>query len=150
MAEQNYRPYEEDEVNLLDYWWVVWKYKILVGMLCLTSMLATSIYGFLSPKIYESTATLLMPKEGGGGGFLSLIATTGLSSFAGAGTSLTPNRDLFFSIIKSRLMAQNVAARFNLKERFRIATTEEAIEAAMGIAKVSQTKEGVIEIRVED
>ena len=150
MAKPGQRLPDEEEVNILDYWGVIWRYKWLIGFLCSTSVLIALIHGLLSPKIYQSTATIMLPREGGGG-LLSVIAASGLASLGGmSGASLTPNRDLFISIIKSRLMAQKVAARFNFKERFRIETTAEAIEAATDIAKVSQTKEGVIEIKVED
>ena len=47
-------------------------------------------------------------------------------------------------------MAKYVVERFNLKERYQARTLEGAVEGAKSIPKVSQTKEGVIEIKVED
>ncbi len=142
----------EGEINLLDYWRVIWKYKWLIVILCSASVLTALILGLLSPKIYESAATVLIPKEGGAGGLLSAIAGSGLGQQI-AGTSmpsLTPNRDLFISILKSRLMARYVVERFNLKERYGVRTLEEAVEAAKGIPRVSQSPEGLLQIRVED
>ena len=139
---------DNDEINLLDYWRVVWKYKWLIVGLCFVSVLTAMILGLSSPKIYESSATVLIPKEVGAGGLLSAIAGSGI-----AGTSmpsLTPNRDLFISILKSRLMARYVVERFNLKERYGVRTLEEAIEAAHGIPRVSQNPEGLLQIKVQD
>ena len=141
-----------DEISLLDYWRVVWKYKWLIGGLCSVSVIAALVFSLLSPKIYESTATIFNPKEGGGGNLLSALGAVGLGQqIAGISIpSLTPNRDLFFSLLKSRLLAKDVVERFNLKERYQAQTLEEAIESAKNIPRVSQTKEGVIEIKVED
>jgi len=153
MAEAaNQRPYDEDEINLLDYWRVIWRYKWLIGALCSTSVVAAMIFGLLSPKIYGSTATMLIPKEGRGGGLLSALGASGIAQqIVGISLpSLTPNRDLFISILKSRLMAKDVVERFGLKERYQARTMQHAINAAKGIPKISQTKEGLIEVKVED
>ncbi len=49
----------EEEINLLDYWRVVWKYKRLIAILFSTTVLAAMTFSLLSPKIYESTATII-------------------------------------------------------------------------------------------
>ena len=91
---------------------------------------------------------MLLPKEGRGGGLLSALGASGIAQqIAGISLpSLTPNRDLFISILKSRLMAKDVVERFGLKERYQARTMQHAIKAAKGIPKVSQTKEGLIEV----
>lgn len=153
MAEQQIQQLaDNDEINLLDYWWVIWKYKWLIVIFCSISVLTSLIYSLRLPKIYESTATIFNPKEGGGGNLLSALGAAGLSGqIAGISIpSLTPNRDLFFSLLKSRLLAKDVVERFNLKERYQAQTLEEAIESAKSIPQASQTKEGVIEIKVEN
>jgi uncharacterized protein involved in exopolysaccharide biosynthesis len=152
--EGNYQRYDDDddEINLLDYWRVIWKYRWLIGILCSTSVLAALIFGLLSPKIYESRVTILSPRETGSGGLLSALGAAGIAQqIAGVSIpSLAPNRDLFISVLKSRLMAKDVVERFDLKERYRIRTLQEAIEGAMGIPNISATKEGLIEVKVAD
>jgi len=153
MAEQQFQQLaDNDEINLLDYWRVIWKYKWIIGGLCSVSVIAALIFSLLSPKIYESTATILNPKEGAGGNLLSALGAAGLGQqIAGISIpSLTPNRDLFISLLKSRLIAKDVVERFNLKERWQARTLDEAIDSAKGIPKISQTKEGVLVITVED
>lgn len=152
MAEVGPQVYDDDEINLLDYWRVIWKYKWFIGGLCSVSVIAAFVFSLLSPKIYESTATMLVPKEGGGGNLLSALAASGLGQqISGVSIpSLTPNRDLLTSLLKSRLMAKEVVEQFKLKERYEFRTLDEAIDAAKKIPQISQTKEGVIEIKVED
>src|SRR5437867_10501778 len=65
----------EDEVNLLDYWRVVWKRRRLIGGLFVSAVLTALVVSLLMPKIYESTATLLPSLESkDGGGLGALLA----------------------------------------------------------------------------
>jgi len=153
MAEAaNQRPYDDDEINLLDYWRVIWKYKWLIGILCSASVVAAMVFGLLLPKIYESSATILIPKEGGGGGFLSTLGASGIAQqIAGVSLpSLTPNRDIFTSILKSRTLALKLVAQFNLKDYYKALHLEGAIRALNGATKITVSKEGLIKIKVED
>lgn len=152
MAEQNSRSYDENEINLLDYWRVIWKFKWLIGGLCFVSVAAALILGLLSPKIYESKVTIITPREGGGSNFLSALGAVGLGQqIASIGIpSLTPNRDVLVSILKSRTIAHNLVEQFKLKDYYKVLHVENAIQSLQGTTKVSVSKEGVIEIKVED
>jgi len=153
MAEAaNQRPYDDDEINLLDYWRVIWKSKWLIGALCSTSVIAAMVFGLLTPKIYESTATIIIPKESGGGGFLSALGASGIAQqIAGVSLpSLTPNRDIFMSILKSRTLALKLVAQFNLKDYYKALHLEDAINSVQGATNVSMSKGGLIVIKVED
>jgi len=150
--EQRSHPYGEDEINLLDYWRVIWKYKFLIGALTAVSILIALIYSLLLPKIYISTTTILIPREGSGGGFLSALGASGIGRrIAGISLpSLTPNRDIFTSILKSRTLALNLVAHFNLKDYYKALYLENAIGALRYATTISASKEGVIKINVED
>jgi len=146
------RPYDEDEINLLDYWRVIWKYKWLIGVLSSTSVVVAMVFGLLAPKIYESKATILLPKEGGGGGFLSALGASGIAQqMTGMSLpSLTPNRDIFLSILKSRNLAQRIVSEFHLKDYYESLHLEDAINRLQGATKVSVAKGGLISVKVED
>ena len=149
MEEQGiYRPADNDEINLLDYWWVIWKYKWVIIGLCSVSVIAALIFGLLSPKIYESTTTILTPREGGGSNLLSALGASGLAGISIP--SLTPNRDITISILKSRAIAQDLVGQFKLRDYYKSRHLEDAIISLQGATKVSVSKEGVISIKVED
>jgi len=150
--EQRYLSHDEDEINLLDYWRVIWKYKWLIGVLCSTSVIVAMIFGLLAPKIYQSTATIILPKEGGGGGLLSALRASGMAQqIAGISLpSLTPNRDIFMSILKSRTLAIKLVTHFNLKGYYNALHIEDAIKSVQGATNVSMSKAGLIVIKVED
>jgi len=142
----------DDEINLLGwirilrlYWWLT------AGVVILTVM-PTFVLTVRAPKIYESTTTLITPKENAGGSFLSTIAATGLiQQLPGlALPSLTPNRDIIVSILKSRTVAQAVVQKFRLRERYNEPLLEDAIKALRAASTIALSKEGVISLKVED
>jgi len=143
---------EEDEINLLDYAVVLWRNRLLIVGLFLVAVLTTFVVTIRMPKIYESTATILTPREGGGGGLLSGLAASGLlQQVPGISVpSLTPNRDMLISLLKSRRIAQAVVERFRLQERYKARYLEDAIKGLQGATKTIVSKEGVISITVED
>ncbi len=142
----------EDEVNLLDYWRVIWKRRWLIGSLCSAAVLTAMVVSFQMPKIYESTATLL-PQTGSKevGGLGALLAATGAAQNFGIslpGIPATPT-DLFVAMLKSRTMADEVIKHFNLMERYEAETMQDARKALTGVTKIKASKEKVIEITVE-
>jgi uncharacterized protein involved in exopolysaccharide biosynthesis len=142
----------EGEVNVLGYLALMWRYRTLILSACAAVTLATAVVTLITPKVYESTASLLVPKESSGSSFLAgLQASAMLQQFGGlAGTSMTPNRDMLMSILKSRTMAQALVERFNLQQRYRKRYVEDTIRELQSAVVISVSKEGVISIRVED
>src|SRR2546422_1001267 len=142
----------DDEINLLGwirirrlYWWLT------AGVVILTVM-PTFVLTVRAPKIYESTTTLITPKENTGGSFLSTIAATGLiQQLPGLSLpSMTPNRDIIVSILKSRTVAEAVVQQFRLQERYNEPLLEDAINALRATSTIALSKEGVISLKVED
>src|SRR5512138_2447094 len=146
----------EDEVNLLDYWRVIIKYKLLILGLTLVSTFAAGFYCyFIATKIYESKASILGPKEstGGGAGLAALLSASGGGAtqflgglMSGGGT----NRDTFVAILKSRTMAEELVDRFKLHDYYNVKFKEQAIKALEGVTDIKVSKEGVISVTVED
>jgi tyrosine-protein kinase Etk/Wzc len=148
------RKYDEEEVNLLDYWRVVRKHLRLIVALYITAVLATMGYSLWTPKIYESTATILAPDERGarGLGLATALATSGVAQAVPGLSmpSLTPQRDIFVSILKSRTMGQDVVQRFDLQERFQVPFLSDAVRRLAGMTTVSLSKDGVISVKVQE
>jgi len=121
-------------------------------VLCLAAVLTALIFSILSPKTYESTASILVPKESGLGGFLGGFAASTLLQQMPllSAPSLTANRDLLISILKSRTVAQAVVERFGLQGRYRTRYLEDAIKRLHRTTTVATSREGVISVKVED
>jgi tyrosine-protein kinase Etk/Wzc len=146
-------PAGEDEVSLVDYALVVWRSRWMIATLCVIALAGAFVMSTLLPKTYESTATVLAPKEGPTGSLLGgLAASAGLfQQVVGPSLpSLTPNRDLLISVLKSRTIADAVVTRFNLQQRYRERYREDAINRLRRVTTVSLTKEGVVAVKIED
>ncbi len=146
----------DDEVNLLDYWRVLWKRRWVIVGLCVSAVSAALVVSLLLPKIYESTATLLPSldsKDGGGLGAL-LSAAGGAAGAAQTlginlpGTPATPT-DVFVAMLKSRIMADEVIKKFDLMQLYEAKTMDDARKALEGDTKITVSKEKVIKIVVE-
>lgn len=146
----------QDEVNLLDYWRVIWGRRWLIGGLFVAAVLTAMVISFQMPKIYESTATLfpsLESKDGGGLGALlsSAGGAAGAAQSLGIslpGTPATPT-DIFVAMLKSRIMADEVIKKFNLVDFYETKSMDDARKALEGATKITLSKEKIIKIVVE-
>jgi uncharacterized protein involved in exopolysaccharide biosynthesis len=146
--------WQDDEVTLLDYWRVVKKRGRMILGLFFVSVAATGVYTyFFMPKIYESTASILAPRESGATNtnLAAALAASGAGQtlgnlLPGGGTS----RDSFVAILKSRTMAQDLVDRFKLKDHYQTDSEELAVKKLQGATNVSVSKEGVISVKFED
>jgi uncharacterized protein involved in exopolysaccharide biosynthesis len=126
---------------------------MILGLTFVSVFVAGFYTYFMMTKIYESKASILAPKESGGGGagLAAALAASGAGQFLGA---LIPqggmNRDVFIAILKSRTMAQDLVERFNLKEYYKAKYTEDTIKGLQGATDISVSKEGAISVKVED
>jgi uncharacterized protein involved in exopolysaccharide biosynthesis len=152
--ERAYRSIDDQEVTLLDYWRVVRERLWLIASICLVAVVATMLVSLWSPKIYESTATILAPDERSARGFglMSSLAASGMMQAAPmlGIPSLTPQRDTFVSVLKSRTLAQGVVAHFNLQQRYDVQFAGDAIKRLTGMTTITLSKDGVISVRVEE
>lgn len=149
------RAVAEDEISLLDYAAVVWRRWPMIGGLCLVVLLATIVGTIVQPRVYESTAALLTPREGPGSGLLGGIVSSGLiqqmpGTLLPSTPSLAPNRDMLLSILKSRTVAKAVVDQFGLQDRYRSRYVEDAIIRLQARTETHVSREGVISVKVED
>ncbi|TMQ68439.1 MAG: hypothetical protein E6K78_01135 [Candidatus Eisenbacteria bacterium] len=141
-----------EEEGLGEYVRVVMRHRWLIVGLCLVSLAVACVITLRTPRWYDSTATILVPKEAGPAGLLGgLAASAFLQQASGLSVpSLAPNRDMFVSILKSRRIAQAVVDRFALATRYRTRYPEDALRRLQNLTQIVVTKEGVIVVRVED
>src|SRR5574341_2555807 len=154
MSPDEREEWQEDEINLLDYWRLLRKRgRMILGLTFVSEFAAGFLSYFIMTKVYQSTASVLAPKESGGGGasLAAALAASGFGQFLGG---LIPgggsNRDVFVAILKSRTMAQDLVERFSLREYYKAKYNEDAIRGLQGATDISVSKEGAISVKVED
>ena len=142
------------ELTLLDLARMVWRRWRLVAALCLAAAVLTFGTSRLLPKVYESTTTLVAPKEGTGTGLAGLAASGLLQQVPGLSLpslpSFTPNRDLLVGVLKSRTLAQGVVERFGLRDRYGARYLDDAIKMLHGATTIAVSREGIISVKIED
>src|SRR3989475_10461550 len=156
----NHRP-EEDEVNLLDYWRVVWKRRRMITFLFCMTILLAMVVSLLLPKIYESTASILPQidsKEGMGLGSLLALSGSGGAGGAGAlaqglgitlpGMPATPT-DIFVAMLKARIMADAIIRQFDLMKLYKDKKMQDARKDLESDTTIKVSKEKVIKVTVE-
>jgi uncharacterized protein involved in exopolysaccharide biosynthesis len=147
----------DEEVNLLDYWRVVWKRRRLIGGLFVSAVMTALVISLLLPKIYESSTSILPQLESRESGALgSLLAASGAGAGGiaqGLGISLpgmpaTPT-DIFTAMLKSRIMADEIIKQFDLMKLYKAKTMKDARKDLESDTKITVSKEKVIKITVE-
>ena len=143
---------EEDEINLLDYWRVLVKRKLIIGLIVIAAIIVSVIYALMLPPIYASTASILPPQQEGGGGAAGIISqlSGGLGGLAGSFLGGQTPAGQWMAILKSQTIKDTIIQRFDLMKSFEAKTMDEAKKTLDGMVKISKSKEEVISITVED
>jgi len=142
---------EDDEINLLDYWKVLVKRKLLIAVITGVAVIGSVIYSLTLPKIYTSTTTLLPPQQEStmGSGLLSQLPG-GLGGLAGGFLGVSAPADLWLAILKSQTIKDAIIQRFDLMKIFEAQNMDNARKSLEGMIKVTKSKEGILSITVED
>lgn len=145
---------QDDDVNLLDYWRVIWKHRWMISGLFVGSVLVAAVVSFQMPKIYESKTTLLPSldsKDSSIGGLANGASNGG--GLPNLGTLLpgasAPQTDFFVAMLQSRVMADEVIKRFNLMDLYKSDTTQDARKSLEAATTIMVTKLKVVSITVE-
>lgn len=145
-----------DSASLFDYWDVLVARRTLIASLCFIAVAASLAISLLLPNIFESTASVLPQLESKEGGILAALLTSpaagGMAQNLGLGLPSMPTTptDVFVSILKSRVMADDVIAKFNLMDRYREKTMVDTRKELEDHLRITVTKEKVIKVAVED
>lgn len=155
----------EEEINLIEYWNVIWRKKYLLIALFILSVTITMLYSFQLPKFYKSE-TLIMTSGSESGGLGAALSAFPLAGAFGAIGGVQTPADKIMVILKSRTIAEAVIKKFDLMKIFydnawdsakgtwknpdKHPLVEDAVkQLTTDIAKFNKSKEGAIVIDVE-
>ena len=141
-------PYYEDEINLLDYWNVIWVWRWMVAGLCVVTLFTAMVVSLLLPKMYSSTVTMMPTAQSGNSGLASLMGgQSALLQGLLSGVS-SPGGSTVTALLESRIMAEDIAKHFDLVTLFETETVHGAAGVLQGMTEI-EGEEGVIAITVE-
>lgn len=147
---------DDRPVTLFDYWDVLVARRYMIGGIVLLATILVLGISLLLPKMYESTSSVLPQLESKEGGMLAALltspATGSMAQNLGLGLPGLPTTptDVFVSILKSRLMADEVIKTFDLMNRYREKTMVDTRKELEDHLRITVTKEKVIKVTVED
>jgi uncharacterized protein involved in exopolysaccharide biosynthesis len=157
---------QTDEINLLDYWRVIWRRRKVILLIFLISVISAAIISLLMTPIYQAKATL-MPVESSQGRFASALGAFQNLPFVGGAVGGSLGRsgtDKLVSILNSRTIAEDVIKNLDLikvifkknwdeqKGRWKTEknpTLQNTVQVLHGMAKVIDDRKGLISITVE-
>jgi len=142
---------EDDEIDLLDYWRVIVKWRKIIGIVVGIAFVGSIIISLILPKRYASTASIFPPQQEGGTmpGVASQLSG-GLGALAGGFLGINAPVDQWVAILKSEAVKDAIIKRFDLMKVFEVETLEDARKTLTGMVEVKKSKEGIVSITVED
>lgn len=122
------------------------RHIILLILTLIAGINLTILFYLISPKYYKATSSILQPPESETG-----LASSQTTKFSKEPLSLIrTNTELFFSILNSRRMKDDIIEKFNLKKHYNVSNDDEAIEILNKRTNIFLTKDKVIQIDVID
>ena len=139
---------ENKEINILDYFYLLYKARKYIFWNFVIVCFLAGVASIVLPKYYQSEAILLPPSETTEGfGFSQAISMLPVNIRLGSQGSPS---DIFIGIMKSPSVAISIIDRYNLIEEYGAKDRDNAILMLKNLTKINLTKEGLIQIRVED
>src|SRR5258708_39302030 len=145
---------DEDEVSLLDLLIVLAKHKRILLGLPLASGILAGILSLFLPNIYIATTRILPPQQSASAAsaLLSQLggAFGGLAGAAGGAFGIRNPNDLYVGMLKSRTVADNLVARFDLNKIYEKQLQSDTRNALQNLTTIVAGRDGIITIEVDD
>jgi uncharacterized protein involved in exopolysaccharide biosynthesis len=157
---------QTDEINLLDYWRVIWRRRKVILLVFFVSVVSAAIISLRMIPIYQAKATL-MPIESSQGRFASALGAFQNLPFVGGavGGALSKTAsDKLVSILNSRTIAEDVIKKLDLikivfknmwdekRQQWKTSkppTLQDTVQVLHGMKKVIDDRKSLISITVE-
>ena len=140
-----------DEINVLDLAIVIAKHKkLVIGVPLIAAVVAAGI-SLLLPNIYTGVSRILPPQQNQSTAAAMLNQFGTLAGIAGQSLGVVRNpSDLYVGMLKSRTIADNLIARFDLKTIFDSKYESESRKTLESMTRVAAGRDSIIVIEVED
>jgi uncharacterized protein involved in exopolysaccharide biosynthesis len=101
----------DDEVNLLDYWRVIWRGKMLIILIVVVSIFTTAFISLLMPNIYQATAVITPVNPSVGG---SSTLAQQFASLPGISLQAPPLSSEIVNLLKSNILREKMIEKYDL------------------------------------
>lgn len=139
-----------DEVNLLDVLILLARRKKMIAYVTAGATFLAIAVSLILPNTYTATTRLLPPQKPQSAAAAILAQLNPLAAGLGSDLRVQSPADLYVVLLKSRFVADDLIQRFDLRKVYGSKTPVDAREKLTDLSSFRVTKEGVIEISVED
>jgi uncharacterized protein involved in exopolysaccharide biosynthesis len=138
---------------------LLWGMRRFLGRCALVGIFAATLFAFLIPSQYQSTARLMPPDQQGSGGqaIMAMLSgggqsgSSGLGSLAGDLLGAKTTGALFIAVMRSRTAQDQIIQRFDLRKVYGARLEESARKRLERNTDISEErKSGVITLGVTD
>lgn len=139
---------QEKEINLIDYWNIIWKRKKFIIITVLIVTILSAGISLILPKWYKATAVIMPPKteESRFGGLSANLGAFGLGGMFGGSES----QMRFLAILKSRTLLEAMNKKFDFQKRYKTKNLESTIKALRDNINVKVEEEDQILVSMLD
>jgi uncharacterized protein involved in exopolysaccharide biosynthesis len=144
-----------DEVDVLDLLDTLARRKWLLLKVTVACALISTVAAFVIPSWYTATAMILPPQQTQSTANMLMTQLAGnglgsLASLAGQSMGMTSPNDLYIGILHSRSIQDTLIGQFALQKIYSKEKLSDARRSLQKHSDVASTKEGLIQISVED
>src|SRR6267143_132972 len=144
----------DEEISLLDLLIVLAKHKRIVLGVPFVVAIGAAIFSLLLPNIYTGTTRILPPQQSASAASALLNqlsgAFGGLAGTAGGVVGIRNPNDLYVGMLKSRTVADNLIARFDLDKVYEQQIQSNTRSILQGNTAIAAGRDGIIAIEVDD
>ena len=144
----------DDEFSLLDLLIVLAKHKRIVVGVPFIVAIGAAMFSLLLPNIYTGSTRILPPQQSASAAtaLLSQLggAFGGVAGAAGGTLGIRNPNDLYVGMLKSRTVADNLIARFDLKKMYEQELQSGARRSLQDNTTIAAGRDGIITVEVDD
>ena len=143
---------DPDEINLLDYFRVIYKHRWMILGITVIAMTATVVLSLRQPRMYQASASIVPPidrlSQGGGlAGKLGGVGAMLLQGILNEGNL----SGLYGGILESRTVSEALIDRFDLMNVYeKVKTKTQARKRLRQATHIKASKAGIVHITVKD
>lgn len=145
---------DEEEINLLDYIRVIFKYRRMILWICGIAIVTTVIISLLLPEIYSATTTIVPPTEilQKGAGLAGVLGggESSISLMIGEAIDVKNIVNMYVGILESRVVADAIIDRFDLLQIYDVKERFDARKKLRKNATITASRENIVRITVKD
>ena len=139
-----------EDLNLLDLLILLAKGRKQIAYITVGATLVAIVVSLFQPNTYTASTLLLPPQQSQSTATMMLSQLNPLVASLGKDLAAQNSSDLYVALLRSRSVADNLIQQFDLRKVYRRKTSVDARDELWSRSSFKVTKEGIIEIAVDD